>query len=137
MAIDVRRVKYFHTAVQDRPGEAYKLLSQLAEFGINLHAMTAIPMGPLRTQLTLFPEDAAKMESEGRKAGLSLDGPYLALLIQGDDELGALVGVHEQLYQANVNVVAATGVADGKGRYGYVLYFRPEDFEKAAAALEV
>ncbi len=137
MAINVRRVKYFHTAVQDRPGEAYKLLSQLAEFGINLHAMTAIPMGPLRTQLTLFPEDAAKMENEGRRAGLSLDGPYPALLIQGDDEPGALVGVHDQLYQANVNVVAATGVADGKGRYGYVLYFRPEDFERAAVALEV
>jgi len=137
MAINVRRVSYFHTAVQDRPGEAYKLLSQLAGFGINLHAMTAIPMGPLRTQLTLFPEDVSRMESEGKRAGLSLDGPYPALLIQGDDELGALVGVHEQLYQANVNVVAATGVADGKGRYGYVLYFRPEDFDRAAAALDV
>ncbi|MGD2152658.1 MAG: hypothetical protein PVG79_05275, partial [Gemmatimonadales bacterium] len=112
MAINIRRVSYFHTAVQDRPGAAYKLLSQLAEFGINLHAMTAIPMGPLRTQLTLFPEDVSKMESEGKRAGLSLDGPYPALLIQGDDEPGALVGVHEQLYQANVNVVAATGVAD-------------------------
>jgi hypothetical protein len=137
MAINVRRVSYFHTAVQDRPGEAYKLLSQLAEFGINLHAMTAIPVGPMRTQLTLFPEDASKMESEGKKAGLSLDGPYPAVLVQGDDEPGALVGVHEQLYQANVNVVAATGVADGRGHYGYVLYFRPEEFDKAAAALEV
>lgn len=137
MAINVRRVSYFHTAVQDRPGEAYKLLSQLAEFGINLHAMTAIPVGPMRTQLTLFPEDASKMESEGTKAGLSLDGPYPAVLVQGDDEPGALVGVHERLYQANVNVAASTGVADGKGRYGYVLYFRPEEFEKAAAALEV
>jgi hypothetical protein len=137
MAINVRRVSYFHTAVQDRPGEAYKLLSQLAEFGINLHAMTAIPVGPLRTQLTLFPEDASMMESEGKKAGLSLDGPYPAVLVQGDDEPGALVGVHERLYQANVNVAASTGVADGKGHYGYVLYFRPEEFEKAAVALEV
>jgi hypothetical protein len=137
MAINVRRVCYFHTAVQDRPGEAYKLLSQLAEFGIGLHAMTAIPSGPLRTQLTLFPEDVSKMEVEGKKAGLSLDGPYPALLIQGDDELGALVRVHEQLYHANVNVAAATGVADGRGHYGYVLYFRPEDFERAAVALDV
>ncbi|MGD2153620.1 MAG: hypothetical protein PVG79_10165 [Gemmatimonadales bacterium] len=137
MASKVRRVSYFHTAVQDRPGEAYKLLSQLAEIGINLHAMTAIPMGPMRTQLTLFPEDVSKMENESKKAGLSLDGPYPALLIQGDDEPGALVGVHERLYQANVNVAAATGVADGRGHYGYVLYFRPEDFDRAAAALDV
>jgi hypothetical protein len=137
MAFDIRRVSYFHTAVQDRPGEAYRLLSQLAEFGINLLAITAIPVGPVRTQLTLFPEDAPKMESEAKKAGLSLDGPYPALLALGDDELGALVGIHERLYQANVNVVAATGVTNGKGSYGYVLYFRPEDFERAAAALEV
>ncbi len=137
MAFTIRRVSYFYTAIQDRPGEAYKLLSQLAEFGINLLAMTAIPVGPVRTQLTLFPEDALKMESEARKAGLELDGPYPALLVQGDDELGALVGIHEQLYQANVNVVAATGVTDGRGNYGYVMYFRPEDIEHAAKALAV
>jgi hypothetical protein len=137
MAFTIRRVSYFYTAIQDRPGEAYKLLSQLAEFGINLLAMTAIPVGPVRTQLTLFPEDALKLESEARKAGLELDGPYPALLVQGDDELGALVGIHEQLYQANVNVVAATGVTDGRGNYGYVMYFRPEDFENATKALAV
>lgn len=137
MGFNIRRVSYFHTAIQDQPGEAYKLLSQLAEFGINLLAITAIPVGPVLTQLTLFPEDALKMESEAKKVGLSLDGPYPALLVQGDDELGALVGVHEKLYQANVNVASATGVTDGKKSYGYVLYFRSEEFEKAAAALGI
>ena len=137
MGFNIRRVSYFHAAIQDQPGEAYKLLSQLAEFGINLLAITAIPVGPVLTQLTLFPEDALKMESEAKKVGLSLDGPYPALLVQGDDELGALVGVHERLYQSNVNVASASGVTDGKGSYGYVLYFRSEEFEKAAAALGV
>ncbi len=112
-------------------------MSQLAEVGINLLAITAVPIGPLRTQMTLFPEDAPKMKSEAEKAGLDLDGPYPALLVQGDDELGALVNIHEKLYRANVNVVAATGVTDGKGSYGYVLYFRPDDFDRAATALEV
>ncbi len=105
--------------------------------GINLLAATAIPVGPMRTQLTLFPEDAAKMESEAKKAGLVLDGPHRALLVQGDDELGALAGVHERLYEANVNVYASSGVTDGKGSYGYILYVRPEEYERAAAALEV
>lgn len=137
MAYKIRRADYFYTTVQDKPGEGYRLLSLLAEMGINLLAATAIPVGPMRTQLTLFPEDAAKMESEAKKAGLVLDGPHRALLVQGDDELGALAGVHERLYEANVNVYASSGVTDGKGSYGYILYVRPEEYERAAAALEV
>lgn len=137
MAYKIRRADYFYTTVQDKPGEGYRLLSLLAEMGINLLAATAIPVGPMRTQLTLFPEDAAKMESEAKKAGLVLDGPHRALLVQGDDELGALAGVHERLYEANVNVYASSGVTDGKGSYGYILYVRPGEYERAAAALEV
>lgn len=137
MAYGIRRADYYYTTVQDKPGEGYKLLSMLAGMGINLLAVTAIPVGPMRTQLTLFPEDAARMASEAKKAGLVLDGPHRALLVQGDDELGALASVHERLYEANVNVYASSGVTDGKGSYGYILYVRPEEYERAVAALEV
>lgn len=137
MAYRIRRVQYFYTTVRDEPGEAYKLLTQLARLGVNLLAFTAVPVGPMRTQLTLFPEDSRKLEDTVKKAGFDLDGPHRALLVQGDDELGALAQVHERLYQANVNVYASTGVADGKGSYGYVVYVRPEEFERAASALEV
>ncbi|KPK82435.1 MAG: hypothetical protein AMS25_02295 [Gemmatimonas sp. SM23_52] len=137
MAFRIRRVEYFYATVQDQPGEGYKLLSLLADLGINLLAFTAIPVGPLRTQLTLFPEDSGKMESEVKKSGLVLDGPHRALLVQGDDELGALATVHERLYEANVNVYASSAVTDGRGNYGYILYVRPEEYERAATALEV
>lgn len=137
MAFKIRRVQYFYTTVQDQPGEGYKLLSLLADLGINLLAFTAIPVGPLRTQLTLFPEDTGKMESEAKRSRLVLDGPHGALLVQGDDELGALATVHERLYEANVNVYASSAVTDGKGNYGYILYVRPEEYERAATALEV
>ena len=57
MAFRIRRVEYFTTTVHDRPGEAYKLLSQLEDLGLNLVAFTAVPVGPLHAQLTIFPED--------------------------------------------------------------------------------
>ena len=57
MAFKIRRVDYFYTTVKDQPGEAYRLLSQLADLGVNLLALTAVPIGPLHTQLTIFPED--------------------------------------------------------------------------------
>lgn len=137
MGYKIRRVDYFYTTVKDEPGEGYKLLSQLADVGINLLALTAIPVGPMRTQLTLFPEDAPRMANEAQKAGIPLDGPHPALLVQGDDELGALASVHARLYDAKVNVFASSGVADGKGNYGYVLYVRSDEIVRAAEALGV
>jgi hypothetical protein len=105
--------------------------------GIKLLAFTAVPFGPMTTQLTIFPEDTGKLTSEARKSGVVLDGPQPALLVQGDDALGALAEVHMKLYEANVNVYASSGVADGRGSYGYVIYVKPDDYERAVAALEV
>jgi len=137
MAFKIQRVDYYYTSVEDRPGEAYKLLSMLADVGVNLLAFNAVPIGPLRTQLSIFPEDSNVLTEEARKAGISLDGPYPALLAQGDDELGALAGIHEKLYQASVNVFASNCVTDGRGSYGYIIYVRPEEFKNATEALKV
>jgi hypothetical protein len=109
----------------------------LAELGINLLAFTAVPTGPMHTQLTLFPENSQKLINEAQRAKLLLDGPHPALLVQGDDELGALASIHLRLYRAGVNVYASSGVADGRGSYGYVIYVRPQEFETAAQSLEV
>jgi hypothetical protein len=137
MAYTVRRIEYFTTTVQDQPGEAYKLLSELAQLGLNLVAFTAVPVGPLRAQLTIFPEDPLRLADAARKAGLVMDGPHPAFLVQGDDELGALAGIHERIYAASINVYASSGVADGRGSFGYVIYVRPDDYERAAAALGI
>jgi hypothetical protein len=135
MAFNIRRIDYFYATVKDQPGEGYKLLTELAEMGINLLAFTAVPVGPMHTQLTLFPADTPKMTNEAGKVGLALDGPHPALLVQGDDELGALANIHIKLYEATVNVYASSGVTDGKGSFGYVLYIRPQEYDRAVSAL--
>ena len=135
MACCVKRVDYFSTTVRDQPGEAYSLLKTLADLGIRLLAFTAVPVGPLHTRLTLFPEDGGKLVHEARADHLELDGPHPALLVQGDDELGSLVDFHMKLYNARVNVYASTGVADGRGSFGYIIYVRPEEFDRASVAL--
>jgi hypothetical protein len=137
MAARIRRVEYFLTTVPDQPGEACRVLSNLAELHVNLVAFSAVPTGPFRTQLTIFPEDTAQFVEAARRAGIPLDGPSHAFLVQGDDELGALAGVHQKLYEASVNVAASHGVTDGRGSYGYIVHIRPDEFERAAAALSV
>lgn len=137
MSQAIRRVDYFHTTVPDRPGEAYRVLSAFQDRGIGLLAFAATPVGPARTQLTVIPDDAGRFGKEAADAGLTLDGPHGAILVQGTDVPGALVEVHERLYQADVNVYAATGVASGDGRYGYVLYLRPEALSRAVDVLGI
>jgi len=56
-------------------------------------------------------------------------------LVQGGESLSELAEVHQKLYQAGVNVYASSGVTDGRGTYGYVVYVRPEQYERAASAL--
>jgi hypothetical protein len=137
MSFIIRRIDYFYCSVVDQPGEAYKLLSQLEKSGINLLAFTAIPVGPNRTQLTLFPENTTKLTTEAKRTNFALDGPHPVLLVQGDDELGALTEIHQILYEANVNVYASNGVTDSRGSFGYLLFVRPEEYERAASALNV
>ena len=135
MPFTIQRVDYYYTIVKDKPGEAYKLLNMLAGMGVNQLAFSAIPVGPDSTQLAVFPGDPAKLVSEAKRSGMHLDGPHHALLIQGDDELGALAGIHQKLYEKNINVFASTGVTDGRGSYGYLIYVKEDDFLRAAETL--
>lgn len=135
MAVTIRRATYFYTTIRDRPGEAYRLLSELAASKVNLLAFNAIPTGPDRSQLTLFPDNVEQLAIAAEKNGVVLEGPHPAILVQGDDRLGALAELHRKISDARINVFAATAVTDGKGCYGYVLYVRPEDLEAAMSAL--
>jgi hypothetical protein len=135
MSAKIRTVEYFYATVEDRPGEACKLLSQLASADVNLLAFSAVPTGPEHTQLVLFPESVPGLARAAEAGGFMITGPQRAFLIQGDDRLGALAEIHQQLCDANINVYASTGVTDGQGGYGYVLYVRPDDFEAAARVL--
>ena len=135
MAYTIRRVDYYYATIRDELGAAYRVLAQLAELGVNLLAFTAVPSGPSLAQFALFPEDPNKLAAEASAAQLPLEGPYHAFLVQGDDELGALASVHERLFRAGVDVYASSGVTDGRGAFGYVVYVREDQFERAAETL--
>jgi hypothetical protein len=137
MACNISKVEYFKTTIIDRPGEAYKFLSQLALLRINLLAFTAIPVSPTDTQLTVYPENPKFLKNEAYRAGLFLEGPHPALLVQCDDRLGALADIHLRIFEADVNVESASGVTDGRGAFGYVIHVKTEDFDRAADALGI
>lgn len=135
MAFRASKVEYFHANISGGSDEAYGTLTHVASLGANLLALVSVPMGPDMIRFTLFAENPRKLQSIARDAGLALDGPHEAVLVQGTDELGAIARVHERLREAGVDCYASSGVTDGQGYFGYILYVRPGEADRAAQAL--
>jgi hypothetical protein len=135
MALSVRTAEYFYVNIRDEPGKAYEFLAQLASEEINILAFSAVPFGPNYVELTIFPNETDALVKAARKHGWSLTGPQHACLVQGDDRLGALADIQKALIDAGVEIYASTGITGGEGRYGYIIYVKEEDHQRAAKAL--
>jgi hypothetical protein len=134
MADTVKRVQYFYTEVPDKPGEGARVLSVLKDAGVNLLAYSGFPKGR-RAQIDFIPADLVAFRAASRKAKLTLVGPKTGFLIQGDDRPGVLAEIIAKLAAAKVNVTACDAVAAGEGRYGAILWVKPQDVQKAARVL--
>ncbi len=135
MAATVKEVEYYYALVADRPGEARKLLEFLSEKMVNLLALTAFPVGEGKSQIDLIPSDPEMLKEAAEDAGIALVGPKRAFLLQGTDRIGALYDFHLKLSNAGINIYACNGVVDGTGRFGYVIWVDPGDYEEASKAL--
>jgi hypothetical protein len=135
MAATIKRAEYFYTTVTDRPGEAYNLLSQLADSEATVLAFSAVPMGPDQTQLMVFPQNVDAFVRASERAGVNLEGPHHAILVRGDDKLGSLIEIHRKLFDADINIYASSGVTADCGRFGYLVHVKEEDFERASMVL--
>src|SRR5258707_6778576 len=107
MALTVRTVEYFYTRIEEESGKAYEILARLASEEINLLAFSAVPFGPDRVELTIFPDRSEQLTALAKRLGWTLTGPYHACLIQGDDQLGALAAIQKTLTDAGVSIYAS------------------------------
>ena len=135
MAEKVKIIEYFYATVNDRPGEGRRLLEHLSEKGVNLIAFNAFPIGIEISQLNLYPSNPEQLQSAAADANIDLIGPKQAILIQGDDRVGALHHHHLKLANAGINVHAATGFVIDPGKYGFLLWVDPKDVRKAEEVL--
>jgi len=135
MGVTIRIVDHFHSTLREEPGIAYRLLAALARNGVNLLAFTAIPMGAATTQLGLYPEDSELFRRTVAAAGLEVSGPERVLLVQGDDDLGTAARISQQLDDVQVVPYATSAVTDGRGGFGYLIFVRRQDFDRAVTAL--
>ena len=131
----ITRTQYFYAIVEDKPGEGRKLLEFCSAHGVNLVNFTAYPFGERLAKLVFVPEKPSQLKKAAEEADVELIGPRPAFLIQGTERIGVLVEYHLRLADAGINVHAANGSSDGGGHFGYILWVKSEDYEKAAEVL--
>ena len=136
MAEATRLVDYYYTMVPDKPGEGARVLGALRDARVNLLAFSAFP-SQRKAQADFVPADAVAFLAAAKAAKLKLKGPKKTFLIEGDDRVGAIAETFRKLGAAKVNVTAVDAVCSGMGRFGALLWVKPRDLKKAAAALGV
>jgi hypothetical protein len=132
----VRLVDYYYVTIADKPGEGARVLSHLRNAGVNLLAAHGFPSGR-RSQMDLVPADAGALKAAAKQARWKVTGPKKALLVEGDDRVGALVDYFSRLGAAKVNITASSAIVAGMGRFGAIIWVKGRDVKKAAKALGV
>ncbi len=134
MAETVQILEYFELEVPDKPGEGARLLGQLKEAGVNLIGLTGFPKGR-KAHVELIPEDSRAFKAAARKAKVQVGTAHKVFFIAGDDRVGAAADLFVKLGAANINVAASQATAAGGGRFGMLVWVKPEDVRKAARIL--
>ena len=135
MADRVRKVNYCYAKVSARAGQGAAVLGALREAGVNLLAFSGFPIGGGKAQLDLVAEDMAAVRRVARQQGWRLSKNKKGFLVQGGDRVGACHRQLQKLADRKINVTAVDAVAAGKGRYGMILWVKPQVYARAARAL--
>ena len=135
MSDRIRRTQYYYTHVPDQAGEAWRIAHALHEAGVNLLAFSAFPAGEHGSQVDLIPSEKEPFLAACRKAGWKLVGPKTCFLVDGAERPGAVASILARLADAKINVTALDATCAGGGRYGAILWVKPESVEAAARAL--
>jgi len=135
MADVVKLIEYYYTTVPDRAGAGAKVLNALKAARVNLLAFTGFPCGAGRAQLDFVPSNQRAFRAAAHKAGIRLEGPKKAFLVQGQDRGGAIADIVSKLAKAHINVTAVDAVTAGRRRYGAILWVKPRNVGQAAKIL--
>ena len=137
MGLSIKRVNYYHTTIEDHHGKGYWLLELFRQKGINLQAFVAFPRGGGKSQIDFVVDDIEKLRQVAILANIELVGPKRGFMAQGEDEVGAIVDLHQKLTAAAINIHAGCGLSAGEGRFSYLFWVKSDDYETAAATLGI
>jgi hypothetical protein len=131
----VKRVTYFMANLEDKPGELLKVMQNLKDKKIGLKGLWGFGTHSGKAQLFVVAKKVEKLRDLWKSSGL-LAEEGTGFLIQGSDQIGAMVESLQTLADGGVNIHAVDAIA-AKGRYASFVWVQREDVDKAAEALGV
>jgi len=131
MAHTVRKVTAVSAQVDDRIGVLAELANALRDANLNMRAV--VSQRKAGTVLMGVPDDLAAARSLAAYNGIVVQEREV-LLIEGDDEVGALCPIANKLASARINIEDVYALAT-EGKYAAVLTFAAEDVGRAAEVL--
>ena len=133
MAVSIRKITLWRTAVEHRPGALADLLEPLATAGADLQIVMGyrIPGQKTRAIIEVAPVGTRKVALAAERAGLAPGGAP-TLLVLGDNRAGLAIRIARALSDSGVNIAFLVAQVVGR-RYSAVFGFDNEgDLDKAA-----
>jgi hypothetical protein len=132
----VKKVTYCNTIVSNRAAEGAKVLAELKRMGVSLTAFSGFPTSGGKAQLDFVTEDIAAVRRVFKEKGWQLSKPKKGFLIYGVDGVGAAFRHIKKLAKEKISITAADAVYAGQGRFGMILWVKPQDYRRAARVLK-
>jgi hypothetical protein len=128
-----KRVTYFMTMLEDKPGTGLAFARSLKAKKIGLSALWAFGTQTGQAEVYCIPKDIEKFRTFVKSTGTTTwEGT--GFLLKGEDKTGALIETLDVLSKAGVNVTGIHGIAAG-GNCGCFVRVADPDIEKAAILL--
>lgn len=135
MPNQITRVEYYSAIVPNKPGEAARILTALAQANVNLVAFSGFPEGR-KAQMDFIAADGPALARAAKGVGVEISKKKTAFLVQGEDHVGAAAAIARKLADVGINIVSLQTICAGQNRYGGLLWVKPEDVRKAAKVME-
>lgn len=131
MAI-VKRMTYFKTQIEDKPGALLAIANDLKEKNLDLIGLKGVSHMQ-HGDVLIIPKNPEKVRIAWNATGKLLEEGTL-FFVTGVNKTGALAASLDTLAKNDVNIVALEAGAIG-GRYGAFLWVSPQDVERTAHIL--
>ena len=130
-----RRITYFKTILQDRPGALLSVMKDLKSKNIGLLGLWGFGTETGRGDLYVIPKNPERLRNAWMTSSILL-GEGSGFFFKGTDKRGVLVKYLEALAQVSANITAINAVSVG-GHYGSFVWVPEGEIEKASQALGV
>ena len=134
MPKQIWKVTELIVGVEDKPGAFARVAEVVANGGVNLMAAVGYVESPGVGRIILVPQDTDKAKEALKKAGIADVEIADAVLVQGDDRIGAGRDLAQKIAEKGINVRALNAQALG-GKYQALIRVASEDVDKVLEIL--